>query len=903
MSEFMQEKEIGADYLTELRKRFDENDGRVLLVDYSKGCALKAVESLFPQGEFSLFCVVEDDEVATEFAGLLAKTLGDLHVIRTVEQLKNSLEEAGAEKTYTDRNLKSVAKAFKSRFPKIILTKADVISGGALLHKQLCKDTSKNGMYSGEQKAPYCFSDFITECGYDFVLLDNVYSLLRFEEYSKQSMATYDVGKCDRLDFLGNVYYSRVEYSYKRLKNVVDSAKSCVMLSDEVVDQDAVYLFAALHLLHDDFSLIRAREEISKLTYDYAESCERVCTDISYCREDDSILSNCLNQLKGNPQRVPADISALKKYLSQTFKYMSEEELFLRAMHAHIQYRLNGNCNNLNSAIEMLENGSSEMEKCFCNLLFNDDLKGELESKLNSSHISKMQADEIQAIFSVFLQYGVYHKFVQKKGAGKILRLKRDNSAFEYFVRQSHDEREDDEFTYSILHHGSALMYKVIALQRLLDGRENNATCQAPVLVLVDGNKTETVEMLQKYLPDYTCTDDILQLTGKEVKINTVCVCDYTLFRETAWRLNIRSFVLFDVYPDVVILKTLLNKAFSYGAETAYMICSYSDLSGHFADMWQDELLCDATKAILINNSEISMKEGTIHHYSEIVQEIGEFYKLLADAVTYGRRGNEEYLAQKYNKVLTDLTLKVTLPEKEVQDDLRYFAAAAKAYDSVFSNSASVGGRGEDVIAQKIVYLKKVTEKTVKKKKVKHTSYKETQVEENTQGLYFNVCTKFLHRGCDPKEKNCAACGDYAKYKTNCFEEFQTGVKEFFSKTMQYVAKLEKEKLFGGKQETIHSFDEDNVSEARLVGEEIKALQAQSMENLDRIAQRRQNGDVLFVADYAWVKEIQDAVSTTLGKLLKKYFDTIMGIFYQASELAKKEYHTVNESFNKVHNE
>ena len=40
-----------------------------------------------------------------------------------------------------------------------------------------------------------------------------------------------------------------------------------------------------------------------------------------------------------------------------------------------------------------------------------------------------------------------------------------------------------------------------------------------------------------------------------------------------------------------------------------------------------------------------------------------------------------------------------------------------------------------------------------------------------------------------------------------------------------------------------------------------------------------------------------------LKKLLKKYYDTVMGIFYQASELAKAEYQTVNESFHSAHSD
>jgi hypothetical protein len=903
MSEFLQEKEIGADYLAELRKRFDENGNKVFLVDYSKGCALKAVEELFPKGDFSLFCVVEDDEVATEFAGLLAKTVGELCVIRTVDELKKCIEQVSAQTTLTDKGLKAVAANFKARFPKIILTKEDVKSGTALLHRELCKDTSKNGIFDGEQKAPYCFSDFIAECHYDFVLLDNIYALLKFEEYSKQSTATYDVGKCDRLDFLGNVYYARTAYSYKRLKNVVDSANACVMLSDEVVDQDAVYLYATLHLLHDEFSFIKARDTFAGLAYDYVEACERVCTDISYCREDDSILSNCLHNLKGNKQIVPVDISALKKHLRQLFKYMSEEELFLRAMQAHITYRMNGKCSNLNNAIEMMEDGSNEMVQCFCNMLFKDELKGELESALSSSHISKMNGEEIAVIFSTFLKYGVYHKFVQTKGAGKILRIKRDDSAFEYFVRTSRAEREDDEFTYSVLKHGSALLYKTVALQRLLDGREKNATCVSPVLVLANGDLEKVRQSLADRLPDYECTCDILSLTGKEMKKNTICVTNYTLFRETAWRLNIRSFVLFDVYPDVVILKTLLNKAFSYGAESAFMICNYGDLSGHFADMWHDELLCDATKAVLINNSEISLKEGALHHYSEIVQELDTFYALLADAVTYGRRGNESQIAERFNRILTDFTLKVTLPEKEVKNDLRYFASVASAYDGVFSNSACVGGKGESVCTEKTVYVKKVAEKTVKKQKVKQTSFKEKQVADDENRFFFNVCTTMLQQGCDLKENNCAACKDYVPYKTNRFKTFEESVKEFFTKTLQFVAKLEKEKLLGGVGETIHSFDEDSVSEDRLVVEEIKALQAQSLQTLEEINQKVENVNALFYVDYSPIKDIQDAVSGTLAKLLKKYYDTVMGIFYQASELAKAEYQTVNESFHSAHSD
>ena len=48
---------ISAEYSAAVNKKFDENGGRLFLVDYSKSCALQALSQLFAKKQCIMFTV------------------------------------------------------------------------------------------------------------------------------------------------------------------------------------------------------------------------------------------------------------------------------------------------------------------------------------------------------------------------------------------------------------------------------------------------------------------------------------------------------------------------------------------------------------------------------------------------------------------------------------------------------------------------------------------------------------------------------------------------------------------------------------------------------------------------------------------------------------------------------
>ena len=895
---------ITSEYSDKLKKHFEENDGKLFIVDYSKSCALQALKELLADkdGYRSLLCVVDDKEVATEFATVLKGTVGEITVVDTFSRLEELYKEISNGLPMSALgNLKSLGRRFKEAYPNFIITARDEETGEALFNRYLCMDGTKNGVFDGKENVGYfCVSDLLSAFRYEFVVVDNVYARLSLEEQNYEQDKVYAPGRYERIDFLGKTYYADYTHSFKRLNNVMDGAKKCVAISDVIVEANAVNLYLALELLYGKSSLLETRELVLRVSENYEDDCEEICGQISNYNNDE-VLARCMQKLIGCKQTVPKDMYAMADYFSTQFEYMSEEEIFLRIVDAFTRTKFKGKLVSIQPIVDMLDN-TMEMVNCLCELFFSNEIKGALEGALTTSEVRKMTEEQIASLFEIFLRYGVYHSYPQDDDRCKVVRLKRDDSAYERYVRQISSERKDDEYSYSVLHDGSTLLYKCVAIKDML-GDEAKSGFTTPMLVVTRANSEKVLDTLSKLLPDYECTLDINRATDPSKK--TITIIDYELFRETALWLDIRSAVFFDIEYDAVILKNLINKALRYGDVTAYLLADYGDLSGVIADAWQDELLSPNQKAMPIDNSKISVKGGEERTYAEVIRELEEVYCLLSDIVSKGKKKYLAPCAEKFNKLITDFTSKSTIQTKELLDDFGYLAALAKDYNAIFKNCVSVGGEGEQVLNEKY-YFKKIMKTIPSKKPSKPPKQEEVIIEEleteERRVCFFNVCLKMLRRNCDCKKNNCNGCKSksYDRFKINNFEAFQKGVEGLFEKTLEFAKWQEQARLRELENATISHTETENDKKGRLIVDEVTEYAEIAKSALEKIVKHARKKQLICV-DYEQVESICSAAEKAYSKLLGKYYEVVMEIFETATEESKRGFGLVNNSFLSAH--
>ena len=319
---------ITSEYSDKFKKHFEESGGKLFIVDYSKSCALQTLKQLLVDRNsyHTLLCVVDDREVATEFATILESTVGKVTVVDTFAKLEKLLSTVlkGEQLTAT-ADLSGLGERFKKEYQNLIITAKDEDTGEVLFNKFLCKDASKNGVYDAKTEVGYfCVSDILAVFRYDFVVIDNIYGRFAFEEENKDEEKEYPHGRYERIDFLGKAYYAEYTHSFKRLNNLVDASKRAVVLSDVVVDANAVNLYLALELLYGSFPMFETRDRVLKVTNDYVGDCEAVCGEI-FNYNNEEYLGRCMQKLVNSKQTIPGDTEKMSGYIATQFNYMSEE--------------------------------------------------------------------------------------------------------------------------------------------------------------------------------------------------------------------------------------------------------------------------------------------------------------------------------------------------------------------------------------------------------------------------------------------------------------------------------------------------------------------------------------------------------------------------------------------------
>ena len=878
------------EYSAKITQKLNDNDGKIFLVDYSKSCAVKTLTEVLSSKD-SHFILVENRRIAKDILTLLEPVLGTFTLIDSKAALAECLKSVRLDFKSTQNEFVSGAQVFKSHFPRVIFTFQDEESGGDLLHAVLCKDGTRNGVYEGEtNRSEFCVSDILAVSGYESVVIDSVYKYFAFEKENIYADQQFVCGEYERMDFLGEAHYIHRSYSYRRLRNIVNASKKCVLISDVIANGEAVELYAALNMLCEKFSLQIAKERVSKMTSYYDADCDELLSNLSFVETEQPILSAWLRSLKEVKQTVPGDMESLSLYVRENFRYMSEEERFLRAVTAAIEANFKGQAPSMGKLLDGLDSNTQAMVNTLKQMFFNDELKGELESVLGHGRINQMSSEEIGGMYSVFQKYGVCHFYTSSADATKVLRLKRDDCGFEYFVAREGEcrtLRADDEYTYSIIHCGSTTLYKAIALQKMLDGREPRCKAESPLLIVTRKDVDEVVRAVEKVLIGYTCTTDIHDFTEKTK--NTAAVVTYEALIETPFWLQIGTAVFFDVLPDGIGMKNAVEKALRYGSANAYILVDYANLSGHFMDEWQD-LLFSGKRMLPISGAQVNLKESRESEYGEILQELDTMYRLLNHVTICGGKSCVESCIDQYNRLITDYTLRVRPRPGILQRDFAYLASLTKEYQTIFQNCMTIGGEGEKIVSETYSYVKITKEDEKTKEKVEEIVERADKTEKRY--IFFNACASMLFRHCDWRTKNCNGCDGYEKFGVNDFECFAQNLFELLGQTKKFIQEAEKYQWIKGSGELIQGGSSEEKKN-RLVLEEIEALEQEANDVISNV-RRSKDGKKLFWIDYETADELRGIALRTYCKLLQKYYSTVMEIFNKATEKAKASFDTVN---------
>lgn len=871
------EKTMADEYSAPVKARFDELGGRIFLVDYSKSCAAQALIALVTTKKYSSFLmIVENSEIANTYKKLLSPTLGEITVVDT----EPAMDELLKGMTRSSEALHGAAEAFRNDHKNLIVLREDFHTY-PILHRILARDTGKSGIFVGEQNGSYTFSDFLAACKYDFVAVDDIHAHLDFEVSDRDSKEEFEPGVCDKIEFMNKSYYTPLYRSYGRLKALAARAAGCVLLSDIVVDRDAVELFAALDLLIDKFSRLGMREMLTPAAanfsydgaYGYDGACEMIYNAITYGRDEESIISACLQYTKGSAQKVPGDINSMRDHLTKEINYISLEDVFLRVMHAQMQRKFGGNCPAIDTVVNNMVSSYDEMALTFADMFFRNEIKGQLESGLSTSVIQEMSVTELGTLLGVFFRYGSYHRLDLAPERTRIMRIKRDDSGFEYFARRYAKNEIEDALCYAALGGASNDVLKCTLLKRLADGREAGNKIAFPLVLVTNRDKDARLVLSRKIKEILGEVNTSLNLAERAAGDKAVIVTSYAELRQTPDTDGIGSIVFFDTVADLVATKLLVAKAQRATKGNVYLFHTYGDMSGVLADEWQVDIK-EEDRMLPFACREISLKHGTRLAYADIVGKIDRMYGEMLETVTNGSHEKAKALPAVINEMLVNFGTTATFVPELMQLDLEYAAKMGKLFDDVFRNTASVGNSGDHVIVQSTDYVaggsNAAPARTVGK----------------SEEAFFNVCTKMLRHECDLIHHNCADCADYKNFLSNSFEHLDYSLNEFFSMAKKYVVEMKDLKYQIDRDDIIHSHDDDE-EKAEFTVENVEEFKKTAHRVAEEMKKAHKDMPNIFHVPYKDILALREAVYQTYRKILRKYYKSVMIIFSNSTVSAK----------------
>ena len=856
------------EYSCGLQARFAEHGNRLFLVDYAKSCAAEALLSLVTAARRSyqsFLLIVKNGEVAEAFRSLLTPTLGEMTVIDT----ENALRQALGNTEQQAAILRANAAQWRQNHKNLIVVQS--VAGAPVLHRILADDDAKNLSCPGAFCGCFTVADLLAEAQYDFVAIDDVLSHFSLEEEDRNKSGAHDAGSYEKIHFCGRNYYVSTKTSYKKLHAIAAGAKGCVALSDTVIEKDACELFAVLDLLYGGFSKIDVRAAVRPvaeaftdgITAGYDGACDMVFNALAYARDDFGIVSACLSKVSAHRKNAPRDIDAMRSFLADEMAYTSQEELFLRLMHAKMLQSGNGEYPTVEAVIGEMVGDSDAAADCFVQLFFQNKIQNELEHALDTTAACAMTPEESAALLRTFMRYGACHRVYINPERTKIWRLKREDNGFEYFARRYAKSETKESPCFVTLGRYDDDSCKCMAVRQLANAD------RASLLILVNRSTEKRQERLRAALSGYTVgAQNQTESDADTQKLATVMSLD--AFRATPTAKQFGAVVFFDCPDNPLSAKRLVAKAQRVATGNVYLLATYGDMSGTFMDCWQTD--CTAPDTLLpFACDEIALKHGVHVPFSAIIKRINEVYETLFAAVTGRSPEKITALPAAINELVITYGETPSFPRERMELDLTYAAKLGQHFDDVFGNTASVSGDGETLVGCPLDYNpNKSTDKT-----------------ENKPAALFNVCPKLLRRTCDLKRNDCADCKDYKTFMTNDFDTLAKSTEAFFALAEEYVVQKADLKYKLAIDDIIHgSDDEDSV---RLTENDVAERKTSALHALENLENAKNHMSHMFHGDYDDVRCLREAVYQVYRAVLRQYFKAVMLIFRNANAAVKQQ--------------
>ncbi|MBE5730835.1 MAG: hypothetical protein E7350_02660 [Clostridiales bacterium] len=861
-------------YMAKLKELYAAKQ-KVVLVDYDKSLALKAASELFSKK--SNLIIVDDRAMANQVADILKGTL-DCHVIGSKTQLDEAVQSSA--QSYDEQAARETAAEFIKRYPHLIVAARD--GETPILNAVLGSDRSLRGMFRDRQ-AKFCFSDILALCGYDFALIDNFFEQFEMIDPKKRTDIKIEPIEFDRIDFFGKEYFSPITASYKRLENIIDSVRGVVALSPYAVGDSVATLYAGLHLLHGEFAFDEAYTVVPHGYADYLNDCEAVNSEMVNMIDEDGVVSLCLRNVAGRISGVPRSVAEMRKYLLRKLEFMSEEETYLRTMCAFSKAVYGGRSITPAEVLDMLmsESAPTKVAAALCEMCFFGAMKSELEGKISSVAVVELPMAELKSILQIFDRYGLYHQPETAPNNCKVIKINRDNSGFEEYIRRNYEARLTDELTYSLLKSGNDYTVKCVAIERILDGRDENVKAELPALIVSKNHADRYIEAIRRQTKGYEIITDLALLSSTPKGEKKIFVTSYDKLAGTPYPTGAGIAFLADMDYDVCAMKNMISKL-SESCATVCMLTQYSDASAQFIQKWHDILLKSEQRAIPLLSTPVAMRERSYVDYGEIVRYADSAYRGLNRIVSYADQDAQRETADKIRRLFT-LYASSSAPEsKRLNAELAYLLKLGPSFMGVFANSKYLGDEGEHVIESRYSYVPgKDGKKDEPVEKIERTEQ---------HSVFFNVCLKVLWRACSMLFDDCAACKDKHRLVTNDANAFVTSVKDFFTRTDKHIKRVDKSQAdeFGG----IIFGDESGDLLSALDHGEVESAASDAFTHLENIESEAQSGN-FFSVEFSEVDAIYKDVLSVYGAILGKHLGYIMDILDTATDKQRTSIETL----------
>ena len=852
-------------YTEKLKSCFAENGGRLFFVDGFKNRAFGTVKAIFEQSSIeSSVCVVQNFKTAQQIKSRLYESA---EIIASLDDFKKL---AGGESS--PKQLQTRADGFKKNHPNIIIT-LETSSGAPVLHAPLGACEGKAGEYASGENASYAISDFLADAEYAMIVVDDVYDAFRFEEADRDTIPTKKPQKDERIDLMGKSYFTDVAHSYKKLKKLVDSAAKAIIISDTIVDKEVISFYAGASLINSNFSYKSAKKDAKSKSMDYNDEVDRIFDSISYSQSDETIQSLCLQIAKGRKQYIPGDIEKLGEYSMGNLGFMTKEEIFLRAISS--LSKRNKGLNN-ESLINLLEDDQT-LANTVCDIFFADELKGDIESRVQYAHVAKMSGEDVAVFFEIFEKYGTYCSTGEIGNKCKVYRIYHDDSGFEDLIRRSSESFDREENALCASYSGDDVSYKCVATNNLL----KEGTLKTPILIVSQKETSRIVNSLFK-ISDLMVSSFHMEQT--QLDKDSIAVIDYDGFESVASDLNVGSVVFFDTLADLNRLDTLVKKAInlSDNVNTALLV-TYDNISGVLIDLWQERWMSDENKPIAIRNNEVYMRGERPLDYVEVVAEMDKIYTSCKNVIDGVSKESPKSIAKEFAKAVSEFTLGRAAFVADMEEDFAYFSSIAPFYVAAFANSVSIGACPRPFFAETKI------QSFGKKKKKKDLGY---EAVEQPSKVAFDVCTKYLHGTCDVRVADCFVCPlNTTKTLVNRVDAFRSGVEGYLTHSRKIMEKMCDDRIERRLDDTISTRGNVNAELTQCI-ESIKRYSEQFKGVIRDIPKFN---TAPYYLEYSTVFQLKEAIQSVHFTLFKKYYEQITDILVKATNEMKKSFDAVGQ--------